>query len=330
LARYLFTKRSRQALITGAISAALVALLFASIDWREAVRVFGDRFSVWTLVPFSVIAFSIAAGFGCRWNLLVGKKLSWKTSLFAAAISLGGNMFLPARGGELLRVHYSHLVTEMSHAHLLGRLFVEKIIDLVCLAAVGVVAVTLLFQFDVLSSSAFTTLVPVAGIAFGAALFLVVVLKYFGEVLLRLGHPVFALIGKSEFFERHAQNLVRDAGLALTARKMMLPAGVTLVMWLSMYTPCYILIARSVGVALDYREALLVVFAGALGVMVPAAPSGLGTFHASVVSAFMVLGRSPTDGLLVATTIHLLFFVAYAVPAAWLYGRWRFRHDVPR
>jgi hypothetical protein len=63
--------------------------------------------------------------------------------------------------------------------------------------------------------------------------------------------------------------------------------------------------------------------------MIPAAPSGLGTFHASVVSAFIIMDRSAAEGLLVATAIHLLFFVAYVLPAAVIYGRWRLKRVVP-
>ena len=63
--------------------------------------------------------------------------------------------------------------------------------------------------------------------------------------------------------------------------------------------------------------------------MLPAAPSGVGTFHASVVSAFIFMNRSPAEGLLVATAIHLLFFVAYVVPATIFYSRWRHSQNLP-
>src|SRR4029450_11196858 len=101
------------------------------------------------------------------------------------------------------------------------------------------------------------------------------------------------------------------------------PALLTMALWLVAYSMSYILDAGFVGVNLSYAASLLLLFAGALGLMVPAAPSGIGTFHASVVSAFLLLERSASEGLLVATVIHLLFFVAYVAPAALLYGRWR-------
>ena len=70
------------------------------------------------------------------------------------------------------------------------------------------------------------------------------------------------------------------------------------------------LIERAFFDCLDKKKTSLIPFAGVLGLMLPATPSGIGTLHASVVSAFIFLGRSPAERLLMATPIHLLFFVA--------------------
>lgn len=273
------------------------------------------------------MAFGIALIYGYRWRLLLDRKLTHKTSLIASILCLGGNMFLPARGGDLLRVHYSHVVATMPHAEVLSRLFVEKVIDFLTIASVGMLASVFLHEPSV---STYSSIFAIFTITVFAAIFVaVIIIKYFGEPVLRWLHPVFKLAGKTAFFERHVAHLVRDASRSLTVPTMFLPGILTLAMWLSVYALSYVLAARFVGVTLSYQESLLVLFAGALGLMLPAAPSGVGTFHASVVSAFIFLGRSPAEGLLVATAIHLLFFVAYMVPAAALYGRWRLTRNVP-
>lgn len=236
-------------------------------------------------------------------------------------------MFLPARGGDLLRVHYSHAVAKMPHAEVLSRLFIEKVIDLVTIAVVGVLASTFLTGLSISANSSILVMFTLSALT--AVLLAVIVLKYFCDSVLRWLHPIFKLIGKAAFLDRHVTHLVRDASQRLTASTMLLPGALTLIMWLSVYAPSYIFAARLVGVSLSYQESLLVLFAGALGLMLPAAPSGVGTFHSSVVSAFLLLGRSPAEGLLAGTAIHFLFFIAYALPAAFLYGRWHLSRKAP-
>lgn len=321
------TQKTKQTIIVSGISLAVVVFLARAVDWKDAFRIFQGGVSPNSLWPFSLMAFAIALIYGYRWRLLLKRKLNHKTSLIASTLCLGGNMFLPARGGDLLRVHYSHVVAKMPHAEVLSRLFVEKIIDLATVAAVGVFASACLHEPSVSTHPSILTIFTV--FALTMALVAVIMIKYFGEPMLRWLHPLFKFAGKTAFFERHVTHLVRDASRSLTLSTMLLPGILTLAMWLSVYALSYILAARFVGVALSYQESLLVLFAGALGLMLPAAPSGVGTFHASVVSAFIFLGRSPAEGLLVATAIHLLFFVAYVVPAAFLYGRWRLTRNVP-
>ncbi len=74
-----------------------------------------------------------------------------------------------------------------------------------------------------------------------------------------------------------------------------------------------------VGIPLGYLESLILVFAGALGLALPAAPSGLGTFHVSILSGFVLLGRDPAEGLAIAVAIHGAFFIALLIPGAVAY-----------
>jgi uncharacterized membrane protein YbhN (UPF0104 family) len=316
-----FSKKTKKTLIATLVSAVFTLFLAMSIDWQEAAGIFRNGVSAIFLLLFSTMAFAIALIYGFRWRLLLNRKLEHSAALASSILCLGGNMFLPARGGDLLRVHYSHVVAGMPHAEVLSKLFLEKVIDLVTIVTVGVLA-TVVLRSQVVAHDT-SVLAVLTSTALGAVIAVTIAIKYFGEALLRGIRPAFDLAGLSAFFERHVVHIVRDIRQGLTVPTMMLPAILTLAMWLSVYAASYILIAQFVGVGLSYQESLLVLFAGALGLMLPAAPSGVGTFHASVVSAFILLGRSPAEGLLVGTAIHLLFFLAYALPAAILYGRWR-------
>ena len=61
---------------------------------------------------------------------------------------------------------------------------------------------------------------------------------------------------------------------------------------------------------------MVLLFAAALGMAIPGAPSGIGTFHAAVVSAFVVLGRPASEGLVLAVAAHGVFFIGYCASAA--------------
>jgi hypothetical protein len=325
--KFLTWKKHVRVLIPLVISVVFVLLLINAIDWRDAIRIFDPNVSTQSLLLFAGMASVIAWMYGLRWNWLLDNSLSNKTSMVASLLSIGGNMFLPVRGGDLMRVHYSHVTGHVPHAMVLSRLVIEKIVDLITVAIVGVMAVVVLNA---------TSKTPSHHIIGGAIMVLailaggIVLVKFGNSFLVRCLGVFFGRIGRLKRIERNLIHLIQDISHKLTVSVTLKPALLTILMWLAAYVPSYILIADMVGVSLNYQQAMLVLFAAALGLMIPAAPSGIGTFHASVVSAFIVLGRSPTEGLLVGTAIHLFFFIAYATPAVFLYGIWFFNREALR
>lgn len=310
----------RQFLLPLGVSLVFVVVLLRALDWREAARLFDPDVTPGSVLLFVGLTAAIAWMYGLRWNWLIDGVLHTKTYLIASILSIGGNMFLPARGGDLLRVHYSHVAGTVSHATALSRLLIEKIVDLATIAVVGATAVLLRGSGEHVSNY----FLAIALVAVAAVVGAILLVKFGNAVLLRCLHRLFALVRRSERLERNLTHLIQDIGQKLTLSLTIKPGLLTVVMWLAVYVPTYMLVARMVGVSLAYQEAMLVLFAAALGLMIPAAPSGIGTFHASVVSAFLFLGRPAAEGLLVGTAIHFFFLIAYAAPAALLLGAWFF------
>jgi glycosyltransferase 2 family protein len=319
--RHSALRREARTLIALGTSVVMLVFLAGVVDWQESLRILGNGVAPWLLVPFCLVAVVIVGLYGWRWRLLLEHQLSMRAGLVASLLCLGGNMFLPARGGDLVRVHYSHKASVMPHSEVLSRLLLEKVVDLLTIAVVGLIAAWLL-RHSIAPSSA-SLLIGMTGTAFAAGLVAVLMVRLVGERLFGWLRPLFRLLRKHEHLERHVAHMVRDAAQRLTLPNLLGPLLLTMALWLLAYAPSYVLAAGFVGVTLSYQESLLILFAGALGLMVPAAPSGIGTFHVSVVSAFLLLGRSAVEGLLVATAVHLLFFLAYAVPAAILFSQWR-------
>lgn len=304
-----------------ALSALMVGFLLTAVDWGHSLVLLRDGVSPLRLLPFALLAVGIALVYGWRWRMLLGRSLAPRSALVAALLCLGGNMFLPARGGDLLRLQFSHRTAKLPHAELVSRLFLEKVVDLMTIAAVGVIAALLLR--DTLTRTSALSIMTVTGTALLAALAAVVATRFFAQTLTKWLRRAFLLARKPAFFDTHVAPMILDASQRLAVATLLAPALLTMAMWLLFYATSYMAAASFVGVSLTYPEALLVLFAGALGLMVPAAPSGIGTFHASVTSAFLLLQRTAAEGLLVATVIHLLFFVVYVAPGLALYSRWQ-------
>jgi len=319
-----FTTRHQKAFLGALVSVLALVWLGTSVGFSGLVSALSGPMAYGYLCPLVILTLLIPILYGLRWKQLLGGRLDRKNSIVSAIVGLGGNMFLPARGGDLLRLHHSHSVGHVPVAELFSRFLVEKVLDLSSMAAIGLIAVLLLGQNgETISSS---------GLALGTAIALMVivlgiyVLKYWQGWLLGLLRPLFSFRHKEAKFERHIVRLITDASQCFTLRTLMLPTGLTLILWVAVYAGAYLMGGRFVGVNLSYPEALLVVCAGALGLMLPAAPSGVGTYHASVASVFLILGRPVADGLLLATVLHLFFFVTLGVPAILLHAYWHWRN----
>ncbi|MBW9056661.1 flippase-like domain-containing protein [Rhizobium mesosinicum] len=287
-----------------------IVILAMFVDVQHAIEMLSAGASPALAFIYSLFAAGIVLVYGLRWSILLDFRLKGADAALSSLIGLGGNMLLPARGGDLLRGWYSHRKASMPYSEIMSRLAVEKYVDLLTIFLIGILA-------GVSSSSlaverymlAFST----AG--FIAVLAIYFMIMFFAERFLIMSHAILDWTRAPHWIRASLDSVVRDMKIKLTFSATIIPSFLTLAMWLSLYVGSYIAIAHMVRIPLTYSEALLVLFAGALGLMIPAAPSGVGTFHASVVSAFLLLGRPASEGLVLGTAIHFLFLVTYSVPA---------------
>lgn len=285
-----------------AISALLCLVLYRSIDLSQ-LRGFVLRID-WTRLPELVLCLAaIVATTSVRWRLLVGCRLGWRQALSTTAIGLAGNQMLPARGGDLLRAFLTSRRASVSYHLTLSALLVEKIIDLAAVAIIGLVALGFLVHIhgmNALRSAAIATAATAAAASLSAL------------ALARTSRLPRILRGLARFLRlrpkgyRHVFRFFLHLRRGTDHRALPGPFLLTLFVWI---VPCclfFIVAAECVGVALALPEAQLLVFAAALGLALPAAPSGVGTLHAAIVSGFVLLGRSAAEGLLVAVAVHIV------------------------
>jgi hypothetical protein len=278
--------------------------------------------SILPLLLFLVAVTGMALVFGYRWRLLVGPALTFEAAMVGSLLCLGGNMLLPVRGGDLIRAQHSRNATGKPYSEIFSKVIVEKVIDLGTIIAIGMAA--LLFRDQAMTSRYLDLLLGVLATAMLGLACVVIGLRCFHRPAIGTLRAISTAVRLRPFTDAHIIPLLGDASASFSVSNLAWPTLVTLAMWLFLYAPSYMAIGAFIGVHMDYTEALFVLFAGAIGLMIPAAPSGIGTFHTSIVSAFVFLGRSASQGLLLATAIHLLFLVVFAIPASALLWRWRF------
>ena len=82
--------------------------LWSTIDAAFLSLVVSRKIYYWYLIPFGLTSFLILVFYGVRWKQLLDDQIKFKEAIISGVICLGGNMFLPLRGGEALRLHYLH------------------------------------------------------------------------------------------------------------------------------------------------------------------------------------------------------------------------------
>lgn len=304
------------------ISAVLIFLMARNFDSKDWATLTKQTPSVGDLLEFIILAWMIMFAYGYRWQLILSRRITISQSVMLCLMSVGGNNFLPARGGDIYRIYKTRKIASMPAFSVISCSLIEKTLELFVIFFIGCVACFYLIKDD--NSHLFRLLVFIMLLCAVSGLGLVYMLRYYPDPIVSLGNRIAKKLGKATYYEEQVARQIREFRHTLRLDRLLRPALITVVLWLSLCAWSYMLAASCVGIQLSYPESLWLLFAGALGLMLPAAPSGLGTFHAAIVSGYVVLGRDASEGMLLAIAIHLLFLTVYGIPALVIY---LFGHD---
>lgn len=294
------------------VSALALIIVFTVTD-LEALR--GLAFRVqWNQLPVvGLLTLTIVCAFGIRWRTLVREALPISRSVLVCALGIAGNQLLPLRGGDALRVVLSARGPEAPSVHAgISAIALEKVFDLVAVASFALISASALV-------GARDGAAPINVLAAAGA---VVIMAAIILLLARSGLLATAIRGCSRAL-RMRPRLYRHLFRPLHhLRHLASPGRVAVLLvqtafiWMVLYVPAYLAVAKLVGIHLTVTDTMVLLCAGALGVAIPAAPSGLGTFHAAIVSAFLLLGKPVAEGLVLAVAIHGVFFVGLCIIGA--------------
>jgi len=248
-----------------------------------------------------------------RWQLIFpsASRPALGSCLTVLGIGNMANFLLPGRAGDLARcalVGPAGSVEESSRT--LATLAVEKVLD--GLALVGMV----LFSVWALHPPHWVlALLRVAVLIFGGALALLVALRYRTRALIDFVRRAFRWLRLSSLEERFDGLLSAFAdGLSAisSAGRMLSLLIMTAVIWTTEAALIWGL-AGALGLAVPLKSAVVASAVLGLGLMIPAAPGGLGTYELFGTEAFKLAGIGASGALALTVVIHAWVFVANVI-----------------
>jgi glycosyltransferase 2 family protein len=286
-----------------------LALLLRQVDLRQSWSALGRLNGPFLLVPLAVFFLNLPLR-AWRWDLIFPSTSRPGIGNCLTVLGIGNmaNFLLPGRAGDLARcvlVGRAGSLTESSRT--LATLAVEKVLD--GLALLGMV----LFSVWALHPPHWVIdLLRIAILIFGGALILLVALRYQTRLLIRFVRSGFRAVHLSALEERFDGLLTSFAdGLSAvgSAGQMLALLLLTAAIWITEAGSIWGL-AHSLGLAVSLKSAIVASAVLGLGLMIPAAPGGLGTYELFGTEAFKLAGVAASSALALTVVIHAWVFVA--------------------
>jgi len=264
-----------------------------------------------------------------RWTLLVASvgKLRLFDSFSLQMVGYLANTVLPFRAGEVIRGVLLAGRARTTVLAALATVVVERILDILSLLVLAIV-IGLLYPFPELVRRTVMSLSAVAAATLLIAIYLVAAPRPLGALpgrLLRI------LPERLEKTTRLAVERFASGFGALRSIKSYPVVGLeTLVLWL-LYALQSFLVIVAFGFHRDYPliaaspllASFVILIVNTVGISVPSAPAGIGTFHAICIFGLSLFGVAvdPAAGFaLVIHAITILFFLIGGLPFMWREG----------
>lgn len=296
-----------------------LALLLRQVDLKQSWNALGRLNGPFLMVPLAMLFLNLPLR-AWRWHLIFPS--SSRPGAAACLIVLGiGNManfLLPGRAGDLARcvlVGRAGSLNESSRT--LATLAVEKVLD--GLALVGMV----LFSIWALHPPHWLLdLLRVAVLIFGGALLLLVALRYRARAFIdavRSGFRSLHLSALEEKFDALLTSFADGLSAVSSAGQMLTLLLITAAIWITEAGSIWGL-AAALGLAVSLKSAMVASAILGLGLMIPAAPGGLGTYELFGTEAFKLAGIAASSALALTVVIHAWVFVANIAVGVCLLG----------
>ena len=275
--------RQPRTILSIAVPVAIIVIAVA-LNWKSMKDVPGD---IAGANPWLVLAaFGMYyLGFplrGWRWTKLLkgaGYRIKITDGTEILFLSWLVNCIVPAKLGDLYRAYLLKLNSPVSATRTLGTVFMERILDLIAVAALGVLAGYWHFR-DHLNN-----LPAAAQVSLTFGVIIVVLLTVALVVMRSFGRRVMAILPLPdrvvEFYERFEEGVFGSVGV----RGMPLLGLLTVLIWMTEGLRLYLVVRalNFTGVDLGFSGALFVALIGSLLTALPLTPGGIGVVEGGMI-----------------------------------------------
>ncbi|MFN2141360.1 MAG: lysylphosphatidylglycerol synthase transmembrane domain-containing protein [Candidatus Promineifilaceae bacterium] len=294
-----------------AVIAVIIVVFLLLVDMQEVLNELETADPVMLLLGSAAFIAGLAA-FAARWRALLNYEPSFIFTFHASNMGQAGNILLPARAGEAIRILVMGTDEEVSLAEATASFVVERLFEqvmrLLAILAAVLVGVGLKTSLKAL----------IGGVVF--------VIAGFAVVLWLVNHPDFTLqkgawlLSKiprvSEERARQATaDLLQNLSNITHPRRFAVVFGWSLVSS-SLFWLFFFLTLRALDTGLPLQEQIAVSL-GALALSPPSAATQPGLFHASVVAPLAAVGFDAELVTAYAVLLHIIEMVWLIILASW-------------
>jgi glycosyltransferase 2 family protein len=265
--------RQPRTILSIAVPLAILVIAVAANwnDMKEVPKQIAKANILLVLVAFVIyyIGFPLR---GWRWSRLLlgaGYRIRAKDGTEILFLSWLVNCVVPAKLGDIYRAYLLKLNTPVSATKTLGTVFMERMLDLIAIASLGLVAGYWHFRNDMTSLPQSVQLIFAFGVVVIVGLIVALILmRNFGRRVisaLPLPHRV------GEFYDRFEEGVFKSVGL----RGMPILGLMTVTIWLTEAMRLYF-VTKALGDDLGVSGAMFVALIGSLLTAIPFTPAGLG------------------------------------------------------
>jgi uncharacterized protein (TIRG00374 family) len=299
------------------LAAVLLYLALRDLDWVafwDTIR-HGHYEFLLLMIPIDSISYFIRA---LRWSVLVRSEaqVSVRSVFWANMVGYMGNLYLPARAGELLRAAFLGREKGLGTSFVLATGLSERVLDAVALVVIGTVAFLSEGELPATLANA-VRLMAVAGVV---GLAFIVAAPYQERVILRtIGWLPLPERASCMVAEQTSRFLLGIRSLQ-NVRRMLAFLALTAIVWL-VDSVGVLIVVRVISQSLNLGQALVLLAALGLSSALPSTPGYIGVYQFVAVAVLMPFGFSRGEALAYILIGQVL---NYAVVSSWgLLGLWQ-------
>lgn len=290
------------------IGLSCIAILLRQVDLKQSWSALGRLNGPYLFVPLAMFCLNLPLR-ALRWQLIFSRssRPGFGISLTTLGIGNMANFLLPGRAGDLARcVLLDREASIYSSSRILATLAVEKVLD--GLALIGMVLLAIAFLHP---PAWMLVLLRLAALLFGGMLAVLLALRFRTQALINAVRRAFGVVHLSSLeskFDGLLTSFADGLSAVSSATRMAILFFLTAAIWATEATLVWGL-AASMSLGATLKSSVVASAILGLGLMIPAAPGGLGTYELFGTEAFKLTGMAASNALALTVVIHAWVFV---------------------